>query len=303
MRRAHSARLENGAVLVALVLLGGGCVARAQVADQPAAVRAGEDPEISRLHLDALKTEDPEEKLKIYDKILAKDPANVEARQGFKDAKVAAGQKRAALAEKAKNDEKQRADQARGRTALRAAESALYTGDIFGARQKLNEAKSFGQSGPDVLRIERIIANDEWKSKAGRFAGFGVGGVLFVGLLLWMVSLFRKGQPYVEVLTGTARGRRFPVEKDVLTIGALAQKGEEKNDVVVSDPEKTISRFHCEVHRKGKSFYVVDCKSANGTRLDGRAIPAGRLIPLKRGAHIQLGASCTLKFGFERRKR
>lgn len=302
MRRAHIARLVGGAILLGLALLGDVCVGRAQVAELPAA-RAGEDPEISKMLVQALKTQDPQEKLKIYEKILEKDPANIEARREYKEAKGAVDQKNAAAAEQAKKEASKRSDESRGRIALRAAESAFLTGDLLGARQKLTEAKSLGQSGPDVMRIERFIGNNELKGTRGLYALLGGAGLLLLGLLLWMVLLFRKGQPYVEILTGSARGRRYPIEKEVLTIGALAQKGEEKNDVVVSDPEKTISRFHCEVHRKGKSFYLVDCQSANGTRLDGRAIPPGRLIPLKRGAHIQLGASCTLKFGFERRKK
>jgi|ERR1017187_5434964 hypothetical protein len=302
MKRAHIAWTVGGVILLGLALLGVVDVTRAQVVEQPP-VRVGEDPEISKMLVQALKSEDPQEKLKIYEKILEKDPANSDARREYKEAKFAVDQKNAAAAQETRKKKEEIETKSRGRAALRAAESALLTGDFLGARQKLNEAKSLGQSGPDVLRIERYIGNAEGAGTLRRYAVLGGAGVLLLGLLLWMVSLFRRGQPYVEILTGSARGQRYPVEKDVLTIGALAQKGEEKNDVVVSDREKTISRFHCEVHRKGKSCYVVDCQSANGTRLDGRSIPPGRLIPLKRGAHIQLGASCTLKFGFERRKK
>src|ERR1017187_8187178 len=116
MRRAHKARAVSGAILLGLVLLGCGAdVARAQVAEQPPA-RVAEDPEISRWHVEALKTGDPEEKLRIYDKILARDPANTDARLGYKEAKVAVDDKRKADAEKAKTGEKQRNEQVRGRT-------------------------------------------------------------------------------------------------------------------------------------------------------------------------------------------
>ncbi|MEO8367756.1 MAG: FHA domain-containing protein [Candidatus Solibacter sp.] len=299
MRRAHNTGMATGVILLAL--LGCAIVARAQVADP---VRAAADLEVARMLNDALQSEDPAVKLRIYEKILKeKDPLNTEARAGFKEAKVAVDQKKAVEAEKERDAEKKRADKERGRMALRAAESMYLTGDFLGARQKFNEAMSLGQSGPNVQRVGGLISSAESGSKMRLYALSGGAAVVILGLVWWIVSLFRKGQPYVEILTGAARGRRFAIENDVLTVGALAQKGEEKNDVVVSDAEKTISRFHCEVHRKGKRFYLVDCQSANGTRLDGRTIPAGRLIPLKRGARIQLGASCTLKFGFERRKR
>jgi hypothetical protein len=252
--------------------------------------------------LKALKTDDPDAKLAIYDEILKIEP-NADARAGYKEAKAAADQKHAAAAAEAQKQNDKRVAEIRGKAALKAAEQALIARDFMGARAKLNEAKSLGQTGPDFLRIERLVSAAESKATMWRYSALGAAGVVLLGAALWMVSLFRKGQPYVETLTGAAGRRRYPIEKDVLTIGALAQKGEEKNDIVVTDPEKTVSRFHCEIHRKGRNFYLVDCRSANGTRLDGRLIPAGRLVPVKRGARIQLGASCTLKFGFERRKR
>jgi pSer/pThr/pTyr-binding forkhead associated (FHA) protein len=126
---------------------------------------------------------------------------------------------------------------------------------------------------------------------------------VLAGLILWIVSFFRRGQAYLELAPADgSRGRRYPVDKDVLTVGAVTEWQGDPIDIVAPDPEKLISRLHCAIHRKGRDYYVVD-HSSNGTLLDGRMIPRRLLIPLKRGSRIQLGSDFTLKFGFERRKK
>lgn len=276
--------------------------ASGQTGDPPAPPRSGEDPEISRMLVQALKADDPDQKLKIYDQILAKDPSNADARNGYERARTAADQKRVSEQERRKKTEEDRGRQTRGRAALNAAETAFLRRDIGGARARLNEARSLGQSGPDLIRIERLIAGAESRTSVTRNLGMGAGGVVLAGLILWLARLIRKGQPYVELVGAPGRGRRYAIEKDVLTVGAVAEYQGDPIDVVVPDPEKVISRLHCAIHRKGRDFYVVD-HSSNGTRLDGREIPKRLLIPLKRGAHIHIGGDYTLKFGFERRKR
>jgi hypothetical protein len=264
--------------------------------------RSGEDPEISRMHVQAVETNDPDQKAKIYKKILDKDPGNAVALQGYKEALAGVEQKRTTERERSQKDKEKRDSQSRGRAALVAAETAFLRRDIGGARAKLNEARSLGQSGPDLIRVERLISAAESRGSLTRNLGLGAGGVVLVGLILWLVSLFRKGQPYIELVAESGRGRRYPIDKDVLTVGAVAEYQGDPVDVVVPDPEKVISRLHCAIHRKGRDFYVVDY-SSNGTRLDGREIPKRLLIPLKGGTRIHVGGDCTLKFGFERRKR
>jgi hypothetical protein len=287
--------------LLAGLLWGVVCPGVAQVGDAPAQ-RPGEDPEVSRMLVQALKTDDPEAKLKIYEKILDRDPGNADARSGYEKARGGVEQKRATDQERKKKADEERGKQAHGRSALMAAEQAFIRRDIGGARAKFNEARSLGASGPDVIRIERLIVGAESRGGLQRTLGLGAGGVVLAGLCLWIVSLFRKGKPYVELAGASGRGRRYPIDKDVLTVGAVAEYQGEPIDVVVVDHEKVISRLHCAIHKKGRDFYVVDY-SSNGTRLDGREIPKKLLIPLKRGARIHLGGDCTLKFGFERRSR
>jgi hypothetical protein len=262
----------------------------------------GQDPEVAKMVVQALKAEDPEQKLKLYDKILEKEPGNPHALAGYKEAKAAVDVKHAAAQEEQKKAAQTRMDKGRGEAAFNGAAAAFSGGRIAEARSKLNLAKSLGYSNPKLAEFERVVAAAEARGNFYRYLSLGGAGVLITAVTVWILSLFRKRRPYLEVLSGSTHGRRYPIDKDVVTIGAVAQKGDDKNDIVLSDPDKTVSRFHCEIHRKGKKMYVVDCHSANGTRLDGRPLPPGRLIPLPRGARIQLGMSCSLKFGYERRK-
>src|SRR5581483_4658913 len=229
-------------------------------------------------------------------------PGNTEARAGYKETKALTDQKHAAAEEDRKKSDQKRQDQSKGRTAFAGAGAAFSAGDLIEARRKLSLARSLGYSDPRMNEFERVLAQAESRANFYRYLRFGGLGAVLAAAAAWIGTLFRKREPCLEVLTGGSRGRRYRIEKDVTTIGALAQKGDEKNDIVLSDSEKTVSRFHCEIHRKSSKLYIVDCNSANGTRVDGRAIPPGRLVALSRGARIQLGVSCALKFNYERRK-
>lgn len=61
----------------------------------------------------------------------------------------------------------------------------------------------------------------------------------------------------------------------------------EQNVVEVLDPK--LSRFHCEVERRGAEWLVRDCNSRNGTQLNGAAVDGAR--PLRHGDRIVIGAT------------
>ena len=114
----------------------------------------------------------------------------------------------------------------------------------------------------------------------------------------------RRSKRHVEnvVRVGILEDRkRFEFSGDVLHIGAVGQDGGSKNEVVVPDAELLISRFHCEIHRRGSKFYVFDVKSANGTFVDKRRIKPGRPVRLRNGSRVDLAGVCSLRLGFDRK--
>jgi pSer/pThr/pTyr-binding forkhead associated (FHA) protein len=85
------------------------------------------------------------------------------------------------------------------------------------------------------------------------------------------------------------------MKADVTRIGAIAHDGGVQNDIVLTDLDKSISRFHCEIHTIKDKIYLIDCNSSNGTYLDGRRVAAERPVPVRRDSHIRLGFDCTLQ--------
>ena len=107
--------------------------------------------------------------------------------------------------------------------------------------------------------------------------------------------------PVLEVVQGLDQGRVYPVDRDVVKIGGIAQDGGQKNDIVIQDVEHMISRFHCEVHKKDGTFYLIDTNSSNGTNVNGELVRPNQPVVLRKGAKIDLGGSAVLQFDFEKK--
>jgi len=76
---------------------------------------------------------------------------------------------------------------------------------------------------------------------------------------------------------------RFVVNKPVFLIGKQAGTV----DGVIPN-EKTVSRVHCKIIRKGKKYYIQDMGSMNGTYVNNRRIEEGQQVPINRGDVIRL---------------
>ena len=111
----------------------------------------------------------------------------------------------------------------------------------------------------------------------------------------------RQKDPYLEVVNGPERGTRLAFDGDLVRIGAVPDDDQGKNDFVIPDPGRMISRFHCEVHRRGKKYFLIDLGSTNGTFLNNRELKAGQKTPIKRGSQFRLGDTCVVRLGMERR--
>jgi diguanylate cyclase (GGDEF)-like protein len=97
-------------------------------------------------------------------------------------------------------------------------------------------------------------------------------------------------RPYLLVLSGTGIGRSLKLEKRGYTIG----RGQ---DVEFRLDDEGISRRHAKVVMLPQGVVMLkDLSSTNGTFVNDRKIEAH---PLQEGDRVQLGATITLKFGYE----
>ena len=88
--------------------------------------------------------------------------------------------------------------------------------------------------------------------------------------------------PKIYIMNGPDKGRSFDLEGDIVTIGRAPEADIHLND-------KSISRKHAEINRRGNRFIVKDLKSKNGTFIDGMRIAADTPHEIKEGVPIAVG--------------
>ena len=88
------------------------------------------------------------------------------------------------------------------------------------------------------------------------------------------------------VLMAEGSGERRRLASGALTLGRATG-----NDWVLPDtaPEPTLSRRHCRIALGGDGWALTDLGSTNGTRLNGRPVPAQIPTPLQKDDVIELG--------------
>jgi hypothetical protein len=100
----------------------------------------------------------------------------------------------------------------------------------------------------------------------------------------------------IKIVDGVGRGKLFPVEGDVIRIGAAASdKPEERNDIIISDSAAAVSRFHCSIIRRGHDFFLID-SSLNGTGVNNVTLSPGEHHRLADGDEFTLASVSRLKF-------
>jgi hypothetical protein len=255
----------------------------------------------------ALATSDPQQQAGLYKQILEQDPTNQVAFMGLKDAQQKVDDANAKRAQEQAQQQQQSQTEAEkqsaGESARQKAESSFLAGDLDTAHTQIGIAQKTlsGDSGVHELagRIESAL---QARTRLRMLWG-GVGvAALFALIAAWWASRGKK-EAYLEVIDGLDKGKKYNLDQEVIHIGAVAEDGGNKNEIVVRDLERRISRFHCEIHKRQGKFFLLDCDSANGTKVDGKYAEPGKPVGVKTGARIELGGTCALRLGLEKKKR
>ena len=263
-------------------------------------------PRVQQLMAQALATNDPQQQEQIYTQILLLDPSNQvaftgrqQAQQKIEEAR-AKQQQQEQQTEQASQSESEK--QSKGEEARQNAETAFLNRDFKSAQTQIGIAESLLSGNPEVAQLRSRIDAAVAARDRIRYFGTGAGLVALVGLIVLYFRSRGKKEPYLEVIEGLDKGKRYNLDQDVIHIGAVAQDGGNKNDIVIRDVERMISRFHCEIHKHAGKFFMVDCDSANGTSVDSKRVSGRKPIRLKSGARLDLAGTCVLQLGFEKRK-
>jgi hypothetical protein len=222
----------------------------------------------------ALKTSDPNQQMQMYDQVVRIDPNNAAAVQGYKEAAAKAAAQQQEVEQQQTQTQQQAVTESQRDQQVSAllvsAQSSFLVGDVKQADASLRIAERLAPRNPLVsdlrskinaafsLRHRLVLLG----STAGILALFGAGG------LFWRTRR-QVRFPVLHVVHGLDQGRVYPVDRDIIRIGGIAQDGGQKNDIVIRDVEHMVSRFHCEVVKKNGEFFLVDTNSSNGTSVNG----------------------------------
>ncbi|WP_254063707.1 family 16 glycoside hydrolase [Granulicella sp. S190] len=261
--------------------------------------------QVRTLTTEALNTSSPEDSIRINKQILVLDPADMPAQERLDKAQAEVDTSNALKehgielrhASAAKLEE----NATRRDALLLETQDALLRGNTSRARDKLNDAQRLGARGQEVDHLQSII---ETRTRNRIMLWVGLGGisglsVIFAGIFFWR----RRRQvivAYLVALDGPEKGKRYLLNQEITHLGGVAMDGSKKNEVIVRDPDRLVSRFHCEVHKRRNACYVIDLDSANGTFLKNQRLAPGVAARLRDGDRLSLARAAAFKLQFER---
>jgi pSer/pThr/pTyr-binding forkhead associated (FHA) protein len=263
-------------------------------------------PRIAQLMSQAIATNDPQQQLELYAEVIRLDPSNQAAFTGHQQAQQKIDETRAKQQQEEQQTEQANQSesdkQTKGEEARQEAETAFVNRDFKTAQEKIALADSLLSASPAVQQLRSRIDAAVAARDRIRYFATGAGAIALIGIIVLYFRSRGQKEPYLEVVEGLDKGKRYNLDQDIVHIGAVPQDGGNKNEIVVRDIERMISRFHCEVHKHNGKFFLIDCNSANGTTLDRKRVSGGKPVQLKSGARLELAGTCTLRLGFEKKK-
>ena len=264
-------------------------------------------PKVQALMAQVMTTSDPEKQKEIYTQILLLDPSNAVAFAGREQAQQkideAAAKRAAQQSQEQQQSQTESEKQSEAETARQKAETAFLSGDLDTAHTQIGIAEKAGSGNSTIADLKGRIESAIQARTRLRFAWGGFGAAALIGLITAWWATRGKKNAVLEVIEGLDKGKKFNLDQEVVHIGAVAADGGNKNEIVIRDLERQISRFHCEIHKRNGKFFLIDCGSANGTKVDGSRASAGKPVRLKSGARIDLAGTCALRMGWQKATR
>lgn len=117
---------------------------------------------------------------------------------------------------------------------------------------------------------------------------FAAEDTVWLGQIPELAEEKKKEETIGELLPLGESCERISINKDFILIG----KAEGYADGVIRD--ETVSRIHAEILREKEDYYIEDCNSKNGTRLDGELLQPNERRKLEKGMKIGFGQSLFL---------
>jgi hypothetical protein len=275
-------------------------------------VMPGQSPEekarqeqVRRLTAEALAASTPEESVRINKQILLIEPGDVPAQQRLDKAQEklehASAEQERAERQQQESAAKIQTNKLRQEQLVHETQEMLIQGRPDEAKQRLNDAQRLGAAGSEINRLNSIIVSrlrDRLWMRLGLGSGLVVASTgLFI--VLWR-RRNRKVAPYLVAVDGVDKGKRYLLNQDVIHIGGVAMDSGKKNEILVHDPDRLVSRFHCEVHKRGDSFYLIDLNSSNGTFLHNKRLQPGVAVRLRDGNRMALANVVAFELQLER---
>ncbi len=279
---------------------------------QNTAKQADQDREtkqrVAGLMAQALSAQDPQQQMQLYNQVVQLDPSNAPAVQGYKDAQTKvmgaqAAQQQAAAQTVTQEQNKQSKDE-QVNASLVKSQSAFLAGRMSDASASLAVAERLAPDNPLVRDLRQRISGASSLHSRLFYLGSGAGALGLIALIaVWIRRKRQQRYPMLEITQGLDLGEQYALDKDLIRIGAVSQDGGQKNDIVVRDVERMISRFHCQIDKKGGLLYLTDLGSSNGTLLDGKTLTPNQPALLRKGNRISLANVTEFRLGFGRRSK
>lgn len=200
---------------------------------------------------------------------------------------------RAEMAKQVERDRMAKMNAADNELHKKRARDALWANDLAAASRHAQSALNINNKDAETLELAGQITQAQTRQLYRRIAMVVMATIVVLAVLIPVLKNRGSGVKVraLEMLEGPSPGDVFELQKEKTSLGAVASEA----DIVISDPFHKISRRHCEISRSGKHYFLIDC-STNGTSVNGKPVPSGEAILLKKGDRIGLADEVVLRF-------